>query len=162
MHAECITHDVLMRVYEKLGNDKPHESAIKDEKAEERTARPLSPTDIGEKETQPTIDVRSGESQGNIVARKADPEGPKSTEVSTPVPASSTVDVLPKSSTAKKSRSKKKLMEYKPYKDKFQAALKLSQDPTVYEVEDLRGNVTGGDKIWTERAHCLFCGSMID
>jgi hypothetical protein len=57
-----------MQVYKRLGTDKPYRTegaVLNEEKAREATL-PLLPTDTEEKETQPTINVRSRESQGNI------------------------------------------------------------------------------------------------
>jgi hypothetical protein len=57
-----------MQVYKRLGTDKPYRTEgviLNEEKAKEATCS-LSPTDAEEKETQPTIDIRSGEIQDNI------------------------------------------------------------------------------------------------
>ncbi|PNP56429.1 hypothetical protein FNYG_15348 [Fusarium nygamai] len=50
MHCECLTHDVLMRVYKRLGTDKPHriEGAVLNEEKADEAVHPLSPTDTEE------------------------------------------------------------------------------------------------------------------
>jgi hypothetical protein len=163
MHHDCLSHDVLMRVYDRLGTDKPHrteEPAIKEEKTDEEAARPLSPMESGEKDTQATIDVRSGGVQDSVIAKKAITETPRTTATPTPVPTPSNADT-PLKSSAKKIR-KKKGIDYKPYVGLFEATLKMNDGPTVWEIKDLRENVTGGEKEWTESANCLLCGSVID
>lgn len=163
MHHECLSHDVLTRVYDRLGADKPHlkeEPMVKEEKTDEEAARPLSPTDAQEKETQPTIDVRSGGAQDNVHVRKPNPESPRTTSTPTPGPTPSNPSTEGRAS-AKKNR-KKKSIDYKPYQGLFEATLKMSDGPTVWEIEDLRDNVKGGEKTWTEQANCLLCGVTID
>ncbi|KAF9769327.1 hypothetical protein IL306_013268, partial [Fusarium sp. DS 682] len=134
---------------------------VKEEKAEEAT-RPLSPTDAEEKETQPTIDVRSGETNDNVHVKKAAREthGETGTPTRGPTPSRSIVNASAKGS-AKKGR-KKKTGDSKPYLGLFEATLKMQDGPTAWEIRDLRENVTGGDEAWTEKAHCLLCGSTID
>jgi hypothetical protein len=68
--------------------------------------------------------------------------------------------VLAKGS-AKKGR-KKKTGDYKPYAGLFKANLKMQEGPTVWEICDLRENVMGGEKSWTEKAYCLICGAGIE
>ncbi|KAF4464434.1 hypothetical protein FALBO_8727 [Fusarium albosuccineum] len=163
MHRECLSHDVLMQVYERLGTSKPHRTegtVIKEEKASEEATRPLSPTDAEEKETQPTIDVRSGEAQDNVHVKKDARETPH-TDTPTPGPTPSrTLNVSVKGS-AKKGR-KKKNPDYKPYQGLFEATLKMNEGPTVWEIRDLRDKVEDGEKTWTEKAHCLMCSAVID
>ncbi|KAG7421694.1 hypothetical protein DER46DRAFT_48417 [Fusarium sp. MPI-SDFR-AT-0072] len=164
MHHECMAHEILLQVYERLGTDKPHRtegSAVKEEKPEEAT-RPLSPTDAGEKETQPTIDVRSGETSDNVHVKKAARETPRETETPTPGPTPSrSITTASVKGSAKKGR-KKKAADSKPYLGLFEATLKMQDGPTAWEIRDLRENVTDGDKTWIEKAHCLLCGSSID
>ncbi|KAM5356195.1 hypothetical protein ACJ41O_002841 [Fusarium nematophilum] len=165
MHRECLSHEVLMQVYERLGTDKPHRTEgtiVKEEKASEEATRPLSPTEAEEKETQPTIDVRSGETQDNVHVKKVTRETPRNTETPTPgpTPSRSTINTSVKSS-AKKGR-KKKTLDYKPYQGLFEATLKMNEGPTFWEIRDLRENVTGGEKTWTQKAYCLMCNVVID
>lgn len=52
----------------------------------------------------------------------------------------------------------------KPYDNLFEAKLLLGpveSSPTMIEIHDLRTNVEGGDKKWSEPAACPVCGSMI-
>lgn len=163
MHRECMVHDVLMKVFERLGTDKPHRTegaTVKEEKPEEAT-RPLSPTDAEEKETQPTIDVRSGETQDNVHVKKGMRETPRDTETPTPGPTPARSIAAASAKGANKKGRKKKTVE-KPYAGLFEATLKMQEGPTAWEIRDLRPNVTGGDKTWTEKAHCLLCDSSIE
>ncbi|EXK77181.1 hypothetical protein FOQG_18107 [Fusarium oxysporum f. sp. raphani 54005] len=164
MHHECMVHDILMQVYERLGTDKAHrtEGLIgKPEKPEEAT-RPLSPTDAEEKETQPAIDVRSGETNDNAHVKEAAPESTGETETPTPGPTPSRSIATASVNGSDKKGRMKKMADSKPYLGLFEATLKMQDGPTAWEIRDLRGNVTGGDKTWTEKAHCLLCGSSID
>ncbi|EEU48417.1 uncharacterized protein NECHADRAFT_74541 [Fusarium vanettenii 77-13-4] len=164
MHRECLSHDVLMQVFERLGTTKPHRTEgtiVKEEKSSEEATRPLSPTDAEEKETQPTIDVRSGETQDNVHVKKGTRETPRNTDTPTPGPTPSRTVTASAKGSAKKGR-KKKTMDLKPYQGLFEATLKMNEGPTVWEIRDLRENVTGGEKSWTEKAHCLMCGVVID
>jgi hypothetical protein len=167
-----MAHDILMQVYERLGTDKPYRterSIAKEEKPEEAT-RPLPPSDAEEKETQPTIDVRPGETNDNVHVKKhmkkAVCETPRETETPTtgPTPSRSFATASVKGSargSAKKGR-KMKTADSKPYLGLFEATLKMQDGPTAWEIRDLRENVKGGNKTWTEKAHCLLCGSSID
>ncbi|KAG8359109.1 hypothetical protein FVEN_g3488 [Fusarium venenatum] len=164
MHRECLAHEVLMQVYERLGTDKPHRTegaTVKEEKPEEAT-RPLSPTDAEEKETQPTIDVRSGETQDNVHVKKGIRETTRDTDTPTPGPTPSrTIAAASAKGSAKRGR-KKKAVDHKPYLGLFEASLKMQEGPTSWEIRDLRENVTDGDKTWTEKAYCLICGTCIE
>jgi hypothetical protein len=164
LHYQCLLEDVLARTFERLGNDKPHidEGTVvkKEDKEEERAARPLSPTETREEETQPTIDVRGGEASKDAVVKQANGDAPKPTETpvsghTTPAPETS------KTASEKKARRKSKA-DSKPYQNLFDAALKMDDGPTVWEIKDLRPNVSGGESTWTEKPRCLCCGVAID
>ncbi|OBS16533.1 hypothetical protein FPOA_12852 [Fusarium poae] len=164
MHHECMVHGILMQVYERLGTDKPHRSEgflVKEENPE-KAIHPPSPTDAEEKEAQPTINIRPGETNDNVHVKKAARETPHETETPTPgqTPSRSIATASAKGSAKK--GYKKKTGYSKPYLGLFEATLKMQDGPTAWEIRDLRENVTGGDKTWTEKAHCLLCGSTID
>jgi hypothetical protein len=57
---------------------------------------------------------------------------------------------------------RKKIADSEAYRGLFEANLKMQDRPTVWEVCDLRENVTGGEKTWTEKASCLECDVNID
>lgn len=161
LHRQCLIDDVLAKVYERLGTDKPHVSktpAVKEEKEDETTNGPLSPTETKAEETQPTIDVRGGETTNNVVV-KADGETPKPTETPTPVPQAAPVEVPTKLSSEKKNRRKS---TSKPWQGLFDATLKMNEGATHWVIEDLRKGIVGGDSTWTETADCLMCGVAID
>jgi hypothetical protein len=164
MHLECMAHDILMQVYERLGTDKPHQikgSIVTEEKPEEATC-PLSPIDAEEQKTQSTVNVRDGTTQDNVHVKKAVRETPRETETPTPGPTPSrSIATASVKGSAKRGR-KKKIADSKPYLGLFEANLKMQYGPTAWEIRDLRENVTGGDKTWTEKASCLECGANID
>lgn len=153
-----------MRTYEELGTDKPHVSeqpAVKEEKDDEKGARPLSPTETRGEETQPTIDVRGGEATNNVLVKQADGETPRTTETPTPGPIATPVETPAKPLLEKKPR-KRKHTGSKAYQGLFEATLKMDDGPTMWEIKDLRENVSGGDRTWTEQAQCLVCRKAID
>ncbi|KAH6975597.1 hypothetical protein EDB80DRAFT_310206 [Ilyonectria destructans] len=136
MHHECLHHDVLMRVYNRLGTEKPQQSEPtigKEEDSDSKAARPLSPKVVEEKVMQPVID----EVDKDVLSTNAQAKPP-----------------------AKKSR--KKNTDSRPYIGLFEATLKLDDGRTTWTIHDLRENVSGGEKIWNEQAHCLLCGVTID
>ncbi|EXK26396.1 hypothetical protein FOMG_17010 [Fusarium oxysporum f. sp. melonis 26406] len=164
MHQECMAHDILMQVYERLGTDKPHRTEglmVEKMKLEEATD-PLSPIDAEEQKTQSTVNVRDGTTQANIHVKKAVRETRREIETPTagPTPSKSIATASVKGSA--KGGRKKKIADSKPYQGLFEANLKLQDGPTAWEIRDLRENVTGGDKTWTEKASCLECGANID
>lgn len=174
LHYECLLDDVLMRVYEQLGTDKPHkphkphESSVKletDEKAP-ATLRSTTPAEIKGEETHSPVAVKKGEngdSVPSVPVKQIDGITPKTTESPAPgTPANvNAVEKPSRTSSVKRGRSKKSL-ESKPYEGLFEASLKLDDGPTAWQVTDLRKDVSGGDRTWTESAKCLFCGIKID
>ncbi|KAF6528394.1 hypothetical protein HZS61_008696 [Fusarium oxysporum f. sp. conglutinans] len=137
MHYECAARDVLMKVYQRLGTDKPHQTeglAAKEGKLEE-VARLLSPTDAEKTETQPMIYVRSAEMNDDAQAKRPTQETRPETVTLTLGPT-------------------------QPHLELFSANLKTQDHPIVWEIHDLRKNVRGGEKVWTEEAHCP-CGTPL-
>ncbi|PFH57448.1 hypothetical protein XA68_15037 [Ophiocordyceps unilateralis] len=112
LHLACLQHDVLMRVYNRLGTDKPHEPQEEDDesaaktKAEEKPAAALcstTPTEIKGEETQTTINVKEGENGDSVPVKQMDGITPKTTE--SPVPGSPAVAVAVAAAAEKPSRS---------------------------------------------------------
>jgi hypothetical protein len=167
LHHECLLHELLMRVYEELGTDKPHkpeESVIKTETDEKQPAalRSTTRTDMKGAATQSPIAVNEGANGDSVPMKKIDSFTPRPTESpapGTPVPAAA--EKQSGLSSVMKGRSKKAARS-KPYEGFFEAKLKLDDVPTVWEVNDLRPNVSGGDRTWTENVKCLVCGSKIE
>jgi hypothetical protein len=127
MHKECMTHDILMQVFERLGTDEPHqteESTVKGEKPTRRSTRKPKPSTA---RSTSSISIATASRQGS--ARKG---------------------------------LKKGTADCKPYLGLFEANLNMQEVPTRWEIRDLRENVTGGDKMWTEEPHCLLCRSCIE
>jgi hypothetical protein len=159
-----LLEDVLTRTFERLGYGKPHideETVVKkEEKEEERAARPLSPTETREEETQPTIDVRGGEASKDAVLKQVNGKTwrPTETPVSGPTtPAAESSKMYSEKKARQNSKANSKL-----YQGLFEATLKTDDGPTAWEIKDLRPNVMGGETTWTEKARCLFCDVTID
>ncbi|EXK77361.1 hypothetical protein FOQG_17920 [Fusarium oxysporum f. sp. raphani 54005] len=165
LHEECIAHKILIQVHERLGIDKANVSErLAGKEQEPEVTHPLSPANTEEKETQPMIDVRSGETNDDLCFKKAALESQRETGTlvrgRTPFEAIATA---PANQSAKKGNKKgsKKTAGFKPYEGLFEATL-MKDGLTAWEIRDVRENVIGGDKSWTENAHCLLCGSIID
>ncbi|KAF5125916.1 Chromatin remodeling protein SHL [Metarhizium anisopliae] len=168
LHYECLLHDILMRVYERFGTDKPHiseraEQTLVKTETDELVHRPLTPTENKVERTPSAIDVKGPSENGDHAAggrtSESTPKGP--TQTPTPGPPNSVGPKSAKSASAKKGRGKK-AVEDKPYEGLFEASLKMNDGPMVWVINDLRSNVQGGDRTWTERAECLICNKMID
>lgn len=139
MHDDCLRHEILMRVYERLGKATPQvfskEDVVKKEGDEAMTSEP------------PQENKEDGNTETSIALAKLPLFTP-------PVPPSATP-------------SSKKGPRKEPYRGLFDAKLKLEADtppltPAAWHITDLRENVTGGAKEWLERSRCLFCASLID
>ncbi|KAM4059486.1 ebs-bah-phd domain-containing protein [Hirsutella rhossiliensis] len=170
LHYECLAHDVLMRTYERLGTEKPHISGELDGSSAkvERDDKPATalhsttPTDIkGEETMQPTVGVKEGENGDSVPIKQIDGITPKTTESPVPGTPAPAVEKLPRLSSGKKGRPRK-ATESRPYEGLFEASLKLDDGPTMWRITNLRANVSGGDRTWSERAQCLICGTKID
>lgn len=164
-------HDALMRTYERLGEDKPHnptgEAALKKDEADGDSKKPpLSPTDTGLDETRQTIDVKADESQDKTKASITAADGEK-TEA-TAVVAASTEEPAETETPGRKKRSKvadaaaAKEKAAKPYLGLFSASLKMDFSPPLIEIVDLREGIGAGEKSWTEPLRCIICESLIN
>lgn len=146
-----------MKTFTRLGSDKPHKPAKV--KTEELTSgqRPLSPSESGAAQTaQQSIDVKP-EDQGTIKLADVEGEGPSST---------TKVDnrIVPTTEPKRKGRPRKseihEVINSKPYEGLFSAVINDTSPPVV-EIQDLRENVTGGERSWTEPVQCLLCSAEI-
>ncbi|RDA93146.1 hypothetical protein CP533_4095, partial [Ophiocordyceps camponoti-saundersi (nom. inval.)] len=174
LHFACLLHDVLMRVYNRLGTDKSHEpdkepsaKMEKDEKSTAALCSSTTPTDIKAEDAQPTISVKGGENGDSVPVKQMDGITPKTTE--SPMAGSPAVTAAAASASEKPSRSSsvkkgrsRKAADSKPYEGLFEATLKLDEGPTHWRIKDLRANVSTKCRNWTERAQCLVCGTVID
>ncbi|KAF5694449.1 hypothetical protein FDENT_1178 [Fusarium denticulatum] len=154
----------LIGFYEQLGTDKPHrtEGSVAREEISEEATHPQSPADAEQRETQPTTDDCSRETQKNFYVKNGIRETLHKTIILTSgsIPSSSTTTALVKG-PAKRSR-KTNIADFKPYIGLFEASVKMQNGPTAWEINDLRDNVIGSDRTWTENARCLLCGAIID
>ncbi|KNB13663.1 hypothetical protein FOXG_14111 [Fusarium oxysporum f. sp. lycopersici 4287] len=164
MHQECMARNILMQVYGRLGTDKSHrtEGSTVEKKKPEEATDPLSPIDAEEQKTQSTVNVRDGTTPDNIHVKKAVRETRRKTESPTAGATPSKFIATASVKGLAKGVRKKKIADSKPYQGLFEANLKMQDGPTAWEIRDLRENVTGGDRTWTEEASCLECGANID
>ena len=155
MHQECLHHDVLMRVYNRLGTEKPQQSESMTDLREDNDSnptRPLSPKDVEKEEMQPII----GEVDEEVLVQEATPGtpeagDPRTTEFSTNAQAKPPAN-----------KRRKKSTDFEPYVGLFESTLKLDDGPIKWKIRDLREDISGGNKAWDEEAYCLLCGVIID
>lgn len=135
MHDDCLRHDALMRVYERLGKREPQvfekEPELKKEEPEGLVSPPATDTEKKEADDQPSLD-----------------------DIKLPL----FTGLRPVAERA----SAKKGPRREPYKGLFEATIRLNDGPTVWQVKDLRANADGGSKTWLEQAFCLFCNRVMD
>ncbi|KAI2626311.1 hypothetical protein GGS21DRAFT_546026 [Xylaria nigripes] len=151
LHDDCLIHEALMKTFAQLGTDKPHKAERVKAEGSESGRRLFSPTESGTAQTtQQSIDVKS-EGQSAIQPADVTAEDHKVLIVANPEPK-------------RRGRPRKsginQAANSKPYEGLFSAVIK-DISPPVVEIQDLRKNVTGGDKSWTEPLHCLLCGTQI-
>lgn len=170
LHDDCLIHEALMRTYDQLGEDKPHNPAgeavvKKDEADAESKNPPLSPTDTGLDETRQTIDVKADESQdkakGSITAADDKAEGTAVVAAPGESPAEAEAPGRKKRARVSDAAAAKEKAA-KPYLGLFSASLKMDFSPPLIEIADLREGVAGGDKSWTEALRCIICDSLIN
>ncbi|KAI1333118.1 hypothetical protein F5Y16DRAFT_354848 [Xylariaceae sp. FL0255] len=153
LHDDCLIHDALMRTFTRLGTDKPHKPTQVKAEEMDGAQRPLSPSESGAAQTtQQSIDVKP-EDQKPIKLADVKSNGKKS--------ETRTVPVVTAAEPKKKGRSRKsEAVEQKPYEGLFSAIIN-DDTPSLVVVTDLRDNVKGGEKSWTEPLRCLLCSSEI-
>lgn len=173
LHEECLKHDILTRVFEELGTDKPHKASgagVKEEK-EDEVKRPLSPVEPGSGTvaTELPIQVKTdGEGESEVKAANDSVDVKAEREVAAEGSAAQAHNgrgsntQTPSAETPRKpGRGRKKATEdltNKPYEGLFEATFQPEKD--MFEIKDLR-DVQGGDKTWLEEVDCLVCGSRI-
>ena len=146
MHDDCLRHEALMRIYERLGKTTPqvfseNDTVVKKEGEDTVASTPTPAPAPAPAATQ--------ETKEEITATEAPTEAVKLPLFTPPAPQTA-------APVAKKGVKKE------PYRGLFEATLDLDSGPSVWHVKDLRDNVTGGTKEWRERARCLFCSSLLD
>lgn len=175
LHEECLKHDVLMRVYEQLGTDKPHKASdVKEEKEEqeEEAKRPLSPIEPGTGSVAAELPIQvktdgEGESVKANDSVDVKEESAVATEEGSAQPRNGRTSTAqtPTGGTPvrKVGRGRKKAdasdMNSKPYEGLFEATFKPEDD--MFEIKDLREGIEGGEKTWLEEVKCLVCGTRI-
>lgn len=135
MHDDCLRRDALMRVYERLGKKTPQVFDNEPELKKEEAEGLVSP---------PATDTEKKEAD----------EQPALEEIKLPL----FVGPRPAAERASAKKGPKK----EAYRGLFDATVRLNDGPTVWQIKDLRPNVSGGSKTWLEQAFCLFCNRAID
>ncbi|KAI0021029.1 hypothetical protein F4780DRAFT_309423 [Xylariomycetidae sp. FL0641] len=162
LHEDCLIHEVLMKTYKRLGTDKAHQPAPAKGKIEREDAkRPLSPSESGAAQAaKPSIDVKSDEPE---TLKLADVEAAPS-----PIKAEDTsngsigaVSEAPKRRGRPRKSDAHSASATKPYRGLFEAVVHNEGSSPVFELRDLRENMLGGEKSWTEPVICLLCEHAI-
>jgi hypothetical protein len=132
MHEDCLRHRALVVIHDRLGKDTPQ---IFD--------GAMAKTDC----------------DANFVSQAA-PEATGNTTIEAAIAPNSLPVFTPPSITAltheKDSKGDDK------YRGLFQATIQLERGPLMWQIEDLRKNISGAFKEWLERSRCLSCGSLMD
>lgn len=147
MHDDCLRHEALMRVYERLGKTTPqdfNENGTVVEKGHETMIS--TPTQAPASTPAPAPTQKTREEITGAEASTNPLELPLFTSPAPPLATSAT----------------KKGAKKEPYRGLFEATLELDSGPSVWRIKDPRDNVAGGAKEWRERASCLFCSSLLD
>lgn len=184
MHLECLRDDVLRRIYDRLGADRPHIAkeppAIKKEEDDavkrESPQAPLSPPKLEQEQPKATIAVHGDANTDDAPVKRLESElllPPKqSEEDAEPTPPAEPVAqpqqprvVKPAKGVARRKDARRRASSAPvkaPYLDLFEANLRMADGPMAWEIKDLRQDVDGGVKTWTESASCLICNTNIE
>ncbi|CAH0019471.1 unnamed protein product [Clonostachys rhizophaga] len=136
MHDDCLRHDALMRVFDRLGKTTPQ--------VFESASEPGSVEADDKKDVLPDADTDSGDTDNDKQPTKL-PTYISPPGAAAPFPA-----------------AKKKTTKREPYRGLFEANLRLGDGMTAWHVKDLREGVEGGVKEWYEQVFCLFCEKLVD
>jgi hypothetical protein len=168
LHVECLVEDALRKTYERLGKTKPHNTtptpAKEPTEEEEGGKQPLSPKEPTTEATLQTIDVKSdgvSDKTDDNVLVKEDVKASTAREDS--LPGQVPLDLKPTGSV--RGRPKKKTKQdvaEKPWLGLFEVSLMTDATPPTFEVKDLREDVSGGEKVWTEHLLCPVCQTQIN
>ncbi|KAH9999573.1 hypothetical protein F4779DRAFT_635976 [Xylariaceae sp. FL0662B] len=160
LHDDCLIHEALLNTYKRLGNDKPHKPApLKEEEEGEGAQRPLSPSESGAAQTaEQSIDVKPEEQQ---TVKVADGESALSAVKTEDSIVSVPTSAKPKHRGRPRKSEPAESVNTKPYEALFEAVIRDELSPPVLEITDMRDNIAGGEKSWTEPLRCLLCGQEI-
>ncbi|KAH7012239.1 uncharacterized protein B0I36DRAFT_340721 [Microdochium trichocladiopsis] len=153
LHDDCLVHKALLRTFARLGTDKPHQPApVKDEQDNETGRVCPSPSEFGAVPTaEPSVDVKPGE-----------PNTAEMADVAKVLPIIQAESTGQAPEPRKRGRGRKPdAQKAKSYDGYFSAIIRDNVSPPVVEITDLREEVTGGLKEWTEPLDCLVCGQQI-
>lgn len=159
-----------MRVWERLGADKPHKTPdVKDEKKENEATRPLSPVEPGTAAVASALPIQvktDGEGEtvktSDTVAVKDSTVGAQGSAKTQNGRPSATQTLATETPARKGGRGRKKAdndLNHKPYAGLFEATF-VSESGT-FEVKDLRTGIEVGQEKWNEETFCLVCGTRI-
>lgn len=160
-----------MKTFKKLGKDKPYKpelapSSDSDGDGETGPKRPLSPTEMGGTVSTQAIDVKAGSEEKKGTPMDVDSDNGGAEGVDGKRAAGSGVGSVKMLGL---SRGKKRASDGvswptegpQPYDGLFEAQLLTRVNPPLVEITDLRGNVTGGVKTWTQPLYCSLCSTEI-
>ena len=168
MHQPCIKHDALTRTYALLGRDKPHasSSAASSKVEREEVKQPLSPKETGAAgSVQDSIGVNSSSAADNKKDSVVDAEAPTAGDKkggdseAVQAPGSGRKPGRPKKGTETNGDAR---AGERPYEGLFDVEIRLDVEagPPQLVFTDLREDVKGGDREWTEPIMCLCCGTQ--
>lgn len=170
MHDDCLLHDVLTRVYNRLGTDIPHESEKLDirggaeggtqDARKEGTGVNLChglPSPFEEDDRNSPMVANRGIMDQVLVERR-DVSSLNAEILAPALPAPS--DKSSKSTLNEQGRSRES--PKRTWEGLFEATLEVDRGSVFSRVTDLREGVLGGEKEWTELLYCLTCNILIE
>ncbi len=163
MHIDCLREDVLKRVHDRLGADKPDIPVVKKMNStdtylsiERQSAEaPLNAVTMEDERPSDIISVQA-ETNTGLLAKCREESDSRSAERSPPVIAQTARHSkrVPREKTGRPREADTKL-----YLELFQATLRMSDGPMVWEIKDLRPSFASSAKTWSESVLCLLCGA---
>ncbi len=156
MHEQCLIDDALRATYSQLGAGRPH---LPLESANEHTdgARAVSaryPTTAPHEYSLP--ERLSG---SRAAGHRASLDAPNTKNAQGVIPRAA---LGRESGELRKKASRDDRKDAKPWAGLFEASLDAEREgPPKMELKDLRKDVAGGEKTWTEPVNCLLCGTTV-
>ncbi|GAP91657.2 putative ebs-bah-phd domain-containing protein [Rosellinia necatrix] len=158
LHDDCLVDEALIKTFSRLGVDKPHKPTRVKAEEPEGGQRPLSPSESGAAPmAQQSIDVKPEDQQ---TIKLADVENGGQLANAENGTVSTAASVAPKRKGRPRKSGMNEMNNSKPYEGLFSAVINDTSPPVV-EIQDLRENVTGGEKSWTESLYCPLCSTEI-
>jgi hypothetical protein len=153
MHEQCLMEDALRATYERLGPGKPHlplESGNKETDSGRVVSAQHSTT------APPECSLPEMPSERRVAGDRVNPSTPNTKGLIRMAMLGQETGELRKKVSEENSK------DPKPWTGLFEVSVNAEQKgPPRMEFKDLREDVMGGEKTWTEPVNCLLCGTTV-